>query len=65
MEAIELVCHEQKGHSLEQMAAALMTTFLEAKMRDAKDKCRPVRGKLLPGSSSRPILNLSLRCSKA
>jgi AcrR family transcriptional regulator len=36
MEAIELVCHEQKGHSLEQMATALMTTFLEAKMRDAK-----------------------------
>ena len=36
VEAIELVCQEQKGHSLEQMATALMTTFLEAKMRDAK-----------------------------
>jgi AcrR family transcriptional regulator len=36
IEAIELVCHEQKGHSLEQMATALMTTFLEAKLRDAK-----------------------------
>jgi AcrR family transcriptional regulator len=35
-EAIELVCHQQKGHSLEQMAGALMTAFLEAKMRDAK-----------------------------
>ncbi len=35
-EAIELVCHEQRGYSLEQMARALMTTFLEAKMRDAK-----------------------------
>jgi hypothetical protein len=35
-EAIELVCHEQRGHSLEQMATALMTTFLKAKMRDAK-----------------------------
>ncbi len=35
-EAIELVCDEQKGHSLQQMATALMTTFLEAKMRDAK-----------------------------
>ena len=33
---IELVCHKQKGHSLEQMATALMTAFLEAKMRDAK-----------------------------
>jgi AcrR family transcriptional regulator len=35
-EAIELVCHRQRGHSLEQMATALMTTFLEAKMRDAQ-----------------------------
>jgi AcrR family transcriptional regulator len=35
-EAIELVCHQQRGHSLEQMATALVTTFLEAKMRDAK-----------------------------
>src|SRR5882762_3759190 len=32
VEAIELVCDQQKGHSLEQMAMALMTTFLEAKM---------------------------------
>jgi len=35
-EAIELVCREQKGHSLEQMATALVTIFLETKMRDAK-----------------------------
>jgi AcrR family transcriptional regulator len=35
-EAIELVCHQQRGNALEQMASALMTTFLEAKMRDAK-----------------------------
>lgn len=35
-EAIELVCHEQKGHSLEQMATALVTTFVDAKMRDVK-----------------------------
>lgn len=35
-EAIELVCREQKGHSLEQMASALMTAFLQAKMKDAK-----------------------------
>jgi hypothetical protein len=34
--AVELVCQEQRGHSLEQMATALVTTFLEAKMRDAK-----------------------------
>ena len=34
--AIELVCHEQRGNSLKQMATALMTTFLKAKMRDAK-----------------------------
>src|ERR1700685_2086010 len=36
VEAIELVCHQQKGSSLEQMAAAVMTTFLAAKMRDPK-----------------------------
>ena len=35
-EAVELVCHQQKGNSLEQMAAALMTAFLKAKMREAK-----------------------------
>ena len=35
-EAVELVCQEQRGRSLEQMATALMTAFLEAKMRDAK-----------------------------
>jgi AcrR family transcriptional regulator len=35
-EAIELVCHEQNGHSLEQMATALLTRFLEAKLKDAK-----------------------------
>jgi AcrR family transcriptional regulator len=33
---IERVCDQQKGHSLEQMAAALMTAFLAAKMRNAK-----------------------------
>src|SRR5580698_1939348 len=35
-EAIELVCHEWKGQALEQMATALITAFLEAKLRDAK-----------------------------
>jgi AcrR family transcriptional regulator len=35
-EAIELICHQQKGNSLDQMATTLMTAFLEAKMRDAK-----------------------------
>jgi AcrR family transcriptional regulator len=35
-DAVELVCHQQKGNSLEQMATSLMTTFLKAKMRDAK-----------------------------
>jgi AcrR family transcriptional regulator len=35
-EAVERVGHEQKGHSLDQMATVLMTTFLEAKMRDGK-----------------------------
>jgi AcrR family transcriptional regulator len=35
-EAVERVCDQQRGHSLEQMAAALMTAFLAAKMRNAK-----------------------------
>jgi AcrR family transcriptional regulator len=33
-DAIEAVCHEQRGKSLSQMATALVTAFLEAKMRD-------------------------------
>lgn len=36
MEEVERVCREQKGNSLQQMGAAIINTFLEAKMRDAK-----------------------------
>ena len=35
-EAVELVCQEQEGRTLRQMATALITAFLQAKMRDAK-----------------------------
>jgi AcrR family transcriptional regulator len=35
-DAIELACHQQKGQSLEQMATALITAFLDAKMKNAK-----------------------------
>ena len=35
-ETIEQVCREQNGNPLDQMATALMSAFLEAKMRDAK-----------------------------
>jgi AcrR family transcriptional regulator len=35
-EAVETVCHEQAGESLSDMATALVTKFLEAKLRDAK-----------------------------
>jgi AcrR family transcriptional regulator len=35
-EAVERVCREQHGNGIEQMASALMTAFLEAKMKDAK-----------------------------
>jgi len=35
-EAVELVCTEQKGETLRKMVTALITAFLEAKMRDAK-----------------------------
>jgi AcrR family transcriptional regulator len=36
MEAVERVCKEQKGNTLQRMATALITAFLTAKMRDAK-----------------------------
>jgi len=35
-DAVELVCQQQKGKSLPQMATALITAFLAAKMRDVK-----------------------------
>ena len=35
-DAVELVCKEQKGATLQQMATALITVFFEAKMRKAK-----------------------------
>jgi AcrR family transcriptional regulator len=35
-EAVELVCQEQAGRTLHQMVTALITTFLQAKMRKAK-----------------------------
>ncbi|HEX6495672.1 MAG TPA: TetR/AcrR family transcriptional regulator [Acidobacteriaceae bacterium] len=35
-DAVEAVCREQRGKSLSEMATALITRFLEAKMRSAK-----------------------------
>jgi AcrR family transcriptional regulator len=35
-DAVELVCKEQNGRTLRQMVTALITAFLQAKMRDAK-----------------------------
>jgi AcrR family transcriptional regulator len=35
-EAVERACREQKGNTLQHMATALITAFLEAKMTDAK-----------------------------
>ena len=35
-EAVEVVCKEQEGETLRQMATALITAFLQAKMKDAK-----------------------------
>jgi AcrR family transcriptional regulator len=34
--AVELVCKEQEGETLRKMVTALITAFLQAKMRDAK-----------------------------
>jgi AcrR family transcriptional regulator len=39
--AIETVCREQSGKSLESMAAGLVTSFLRAKMRDPKTSIPP------------------------
>jgi AcrR family transcriptional regulator len=36
VEAVERVCREQNGKTLEQMGTALVISFVEAKMRDAK-----------------------------
>jgi AcrR family transcriptional regulator len=35
-EAVEQVCEEQKGNTLEQMATALITAFVEAKVRNLR-----------------------------
>ncbi|HEX4578048.1 MAG TPA: TetR/AcrR family transcriptional regulator [Edaphobacter sp.] len=35
-EAVERVCREQRGNSLQRMATAVINVFLEAKMRNAK-----------------------------
>ena len=35
-DAVELACKEQKGRTLREMATALITAFLQAKMRNAK-----------------------------
>jgi AcrR family transcriptional regulator len=35
-EAVEFVCREQQGQTLRNMVTALITAFLQAKMRDAK-----------------------------
>ena len=35
-DAVERVCKEQKGRTLRQMGTALITAFMQAKMRDAK-----------------------------
>jgi len=35
-DTVELVCKEQRGRTLRQMVTALITTFLQAKMKDAK-----------------------------
>jgi AcrR family transcriptional regulator len=35
-DAVELVCKDQRGRTLRQMVTALITAFLQAKMKDAK-----------------------------
>jgi AcrR family transcriptional regulator len=73
-QAVERVCREQKGNTLEHMATALITAFLEAKMKDAKtsvalysvssdvDGARIVQP--APACRSRKIRNSWLRCCR-
>ena len=42
-DAVELVCKEQKGATLQQMGTALITVFFEAKMRKAKTSALSTR----------------------
>jgi len=63
-EAVERVCHEQKGHSLEQMATALMTTFLEAKMRDVKTSVA-LHAVSSDVDGAKIVQETSIRCNKA
>lgn len=63
-EAVELACREQKGHLLEQMATALITTFLDAKMRDAKASV--VLYAVSSDVDGAKIVNqMQIRCNKA
>src|ERR1700728_3135150 len=48
--AVELVCHEQRGLPLEQMATALITAFLQAKMTDAKTSAALYSGSDVDGA---------------
>ena len=45
-EAVEVVCKEQKGRTLRQMATALITAFLASQDEGREDECRSLLGKL-------------------
>ena len=63
-EAVELVCTEQKGGTLRQMATALVTAFLNTKMKDGKTSVA-----LYSVSSdvdgAKILKEMQLRCDKA
>jgi len=63
-EAVERVCREQKGKSLTLMATALVTAFLEAKMRNAETSAA-----LYSVSSdvdgAKIVHQMGVRCNKA
>jgi AcrR family transcriptional regulator len=48
-EAVERVCREQEGNSLTQIGPALINAFLDAKMKDPKNKCCFLCGQLRRG----------------
>jgi AcrR family transcriptional regulator len=63
-DAVERVCREQKGKTLALMATALVTSFLEAKMRNAKTSIAlySVSSDL---DGAKIVRQMGIRCNKA
>ena len=63
-EAVELVCKKQEGEPLRQMVTAIITTFIQAKMRDAKTSVAlySVSSEL---DGAKIVQQMGIRCNEA